>query len=535
MKQKLSLGPAFLLLLFLISGKPANAQKILQDWVKHLKAVPSGEQFSARAGVDAEGDAYWCANTQDSSSLTYEVHLIKYDSSGQQLWANHYVGAGGLTMTDFETLGNGDSYVYGIDYGAGTGSSQASFLLKHNADGELLWMLTFDPLADQIEYPDQFFISPVNGDVILTAYQSEPDYTLFVARYSPDGIPVWQTTVEGCEAGDIIMDEDDQIHLAATYHWGNENSDMYFAYLRFDDAGTLMSMHLQTGGGISHALETAGKGRTIGLDKDGSVYALAWVEVFPNNDSTWTHIMLKKFGSDGQQVWKKRLEAVKGGYPEETATLVTDAATGQAMVVGGWGMWKYDTDGTFAGGWYDRRREFFDACQFDQHYLFPLSSGNLVVDGDSGKLSLIDWSDDYEGLYVKGRASIEPLNNTAIAEPDAAHIALYVTWSFNDSVSLHRVVLRNDVATGAETIQGSAMFGIYPNPASDYTIIHPASPCSSPIQVTVFDQAGILMTNFTFDGTSPLTLQTGNWSPGLYQVQVTSEGARYREKLIILR
>lgn len=523
-----------LIALLITAPRYSFSQKILQDWTKHLKAVPDGSQFSARTGIDDKGDPYWCSNTQNDLTGKFEVHLVKYDSSGVLQWSNHYEGAGGLTMTDFQTLGDGASYVYGIDYGAGTGSSQAGFVQKHDAQGNLLWSFTFDPVFDQAEFPDQFYVSPVNGDLILTATVMAPQYSLVVARYTEDGQMVWQTSFPGYEAGDIIMDANDQIHLLTTYHWGSGENDIAFDYLKLDGAGNWLAEFKQTGGQSSHALVTAGKGRTIGLDELGNVYALAWVESFPNSDTTWTNIMIRKFDANGEQLWKKRLEVVQRGYPKETATLLTDAVTGESIILGGWGMWKYNAEGEFVNGWYDNRRNYIDACQFDQQNLFPLSSGQLVVDGDSGKVALIDWSDDFPDLYVKGRASIQPLNNTAIIEPDAAHKALYVTWSFADSVSLHRVVLRDDVATTVAEAQHEFGATLYPNPANDQTTVN-LNDAARISMLQVFDAKGALILQQDVSQQKQAVLDVKSWVPGYYSVVVTSDGNRYRDKLIVLR
>jgi hypothetical protein len=377
-----------------------------------------------------------------------------------------------MFMTDMKVLPDGTSYIWGNDLGSGTGATEACFLQKHDGDGNLLWTVTFDPDPAAAEYADQIAISPTTGDIILTAYESSPTYQLFLARYTAEGDYVWQTGVPNYETGDIVMDINDHIYLAGTNHWGTGETDIAFAYLLFDGSGNLLNFYKHTGGGYSHALETGGKGKTIALDKEGNAIALAWVETFPGSDTAWTNIMLNKFNADGSFAWKKRLELVKKGYPKDVATLLTDGLTGEAIVIGGWGMWKYNADGEYVDGWYDSRRNYFDACQYDQHMMFPLSSGSFVKDGDSGKISLMDWSDDYPEIYYKGRGSIQPLNKTAMIEPDAAHNALYVTWIFNDTASLHRVVLRNEVATSVtEIIDGENGLSVYPNPAFETTVI----------------------------------------------------------------
>ncbi|MFI5135745.1 MAG: hypothetical protein ACHQD9_07820, partial [Chitinophagales bacterium] len=288
MKKNLYLTTFFLLILFVPGMQNCYAQKILQSWIKNLKAVPPANQYSARAGVDANGNAYWVVNTQDSVTLGYSIHLIKYDTLGHLLWMNHYESTQGLSMTDFKTLPDGTTYTYGTDFGSGTGGSQDCWLQKNDIDGNLQWSVSFDPDASEAEYADQIYISPVNGDIIVTAYEMLPQYTLFLARYTADGNLVWETSVPGCETGDVIIDQNDDIHLLGTYHYGDLATDIVFAYLRFSGDGNMLGYYYQSGGGVSHALYTAGKGKTIGLDNEGNVYALCWVETMPGSDTAYT-------------------------------------------------------------------------------------------------------------------------------------------------------------------------------------------------------------------------------------------------------
>jgi len=536
MKKNLYVVSAFIFILFIPGMQNSFAQRILQNWDKHLKAVPPANQYSAMAGYNSDGDAYWLVNTQDSESLKYSIHLVKYDTLGHLKFMNHYEGIGGLSMTDFLTLADGTTYSYGVDFGGGTGGTRDCFLQKNDPDGNVLWSAAFDPDPDQQENADQIYVSPVNGDIIVTAYETQPQYKLFLARYTSDGYPVWETSVPDYECGDIIVDPNDNIHLLGTYHYGTGADAIEFAYLKFDGNGNMLNYYQHIGGGSSHALNTAGKGKTIGLDNDGNVYALCWVETMPGSDTAYTHIMLNKFNTDGSLVWKKRLEWVKKGYPNEVATLLTDGTSGESIVIGGWGLWKYDTDGTFMSGWYDSRRNYYDACQYDQQKMFTISSGIRTIDGDSGKLAQFDWSDDHPELYQKGRGNIQPLNSTAIIVPDMVHNALYVTWSFNDSVSLHRVVLRNGVATGVNEISAPANgFQVYPNPANETTTISFSDNLNSSFVMDIYSAAGIRVMHKEFSHLASTSVDVKQLTPGIYEVVVASDGKQYRNKLVVIR
>ena len=109
-------------------------------------------------------------------------------------------------MNDLKVLSDGTGYIWGNDFGSGTGSTESCFLQKHDADGNLLWTVNFDPDPNAIEYADQIAICQSNGDIILTAYESSPSYMMWLARYNSNGELIWQTNIADCEAGDIILD-----------------------------------------------------------------------------------------------------------------------------------------------------------------------------------------------------------------------------------------------------------------------------------------------------------------------------------------
>ena len=102
-----------------------------------------------------------------------------------------------------------------------------------------------------------------------------------------------------------------------------------------------------------------------------------------------TNTMVYKFDANGNEVWSKRLDREKDGFPPSYATLLTDFSTGSVAIVGGEGLWIYSTDGDSTGGWFDQARNFVDAMMYSPEKTFALSTG-VAADDDSGKITHFD-------------------------------------------------------------------------------------------------------------------------------------------------
>lgn len=510
-----------------------QAQAIRQDWKRKMPTVAPANQFSTRVGTDSYGNAYWAVNHEDSASGFRYIWIEKRDTFANLQFAVFYAGAGGATFTDLKTDLDGNTYLYGVNYGGGNAGTNTSFLNKYNVVGTIQWSVNFD-FDENVEVPDQIYISPVNGDIVVTASELDAQTKLLLGRFNSDGNLLWETGFFDYEPGDILVDDNDNIHLTTTYHVVPGLEGDAFTYLMLDGSGNILNSFSQAGGHYSYPLETAGKGRTVGIDEAGNFYCLGWVATFPGQATTWTNIMLYKFDVAGNETWSKRLDRVRKGYPLKTSILLTDYATGELSVVGGNGLWRYGTDGTFYGGWYDSHRAFFDAAMFDREKTFALCAGDPVDPDDSGKICHFDWSEVNAPYYAHGRADIQNLNPTAIIEQDSQHVAMYVTWSYNGKSELHRLVLRDTVSVGIDNSIGlDDEFSVFPNPASDFVTIVFNGDLSLHVTLQLLDVTGKTIMEKSLENERTIQLPVNNLSAGMYQVMITSGNNRYMKKIVV--
>ena len=176
--MKTKLLSTILLAIFSLS---ANAQSPNWQWAK--SAGGTSDDRGNSISMDAIGNIYVTGNFSDTTitfgsyTLTNAgVFVVKYDASGNALWAKDALGSG--TGTGISLDANGNSFVTGyffsptITFGGTTltnadttGGSADIFVVKYNGAGNVVWAKS----AGGIYYDNGIGISvDVNGNAYLT-------------------------------------------------------------------------------------------------------------------------------------------------------------------------------------------------------------------------------------------------------------------------------------------------------------------------------------------------------------------------------
>jgi arginine repressor len=124
------------------------------DWAKDIIAAPDGGYLV-------------CGSTQSYGQGSFDVFLMKIDEDGEQIWLKTFGG------TEFEY---GEKLVSGADGNIYISATSASFsedgkpdhfILKTDADGELIWSKTFG--SDGSDYSTGLVATPDSG-VVFTGW-----------------------------------------------------------------------------------------------------------------------------------------------------------------------------------------------------------------------------------------------------------------------------------------------------------------------------------------------------------------------------
>ncbi len=196
-----------------------------------------------------------------------DIFLAKFDPNGNHLWSDNFGDASSQYGLGVAVNGSGNVLLVGafysrVDLGGGglnSAGAQDIFIAKFNSDGSHIWSNSFGDADDQ--YPRSIAVDG-SGNVIIAGYfeytvdfgggtlTSAGAYDAFIAKFSPDGIFLWNDRFGDSSynqyAYDITTDASDNViasgHFSGSVDFGggaltsNGSDDIFVA--KFSSEGT---------------------------------------------------------------------------------------------------------------------------------------------------------------------------------------------------------------------------------------------------------------------------------------------------------
>jgi len=161
-----------------------------QLWVARYDGGGSEDEVYSMA-VDNSGNVYVTGQTGyrlPDSSWNCDYATVKYDSSGNQLWAARYNGPGNYWdgARSLAVDNSGNVYVTGLSTGSGTYFDYAT--IKYDSLGNQLWVTRYDGPGNHMDGARSIAVDNA-GNVYVTgesdASITNSDYATI--KYGPDG------------------------------------------------------------------------------------------------------------------------------------------------------------------------------------------------------------------------------------------------------------------------------------------------------------------------------------------------------------
>jgi hypothetical protein len=227
-----------------------------------------------------------------------DIFIVKYDASGNILWAKS-AGTSGYedNVYSISTDANGNIFAVGmfdghtITFGSTTLTNNGyrnTFIVKYDASGNILWAKSAGGIG--YDYGDGISTDGI-GNVFVTGHFESPtitfgtttlmnagDFDVFIAKYDPSGNVSWAESVGGhgldylnCStsdaSGNIVVTggfRSDTIHIGATTLTNATGStDIFIA--KYDSSGNVLWAKSAGGGSYDDA------GYSISIDVNGNV------------------------------------------------------------------------------------------------------------------------------------------------------------------------------------------------------------------------------------------------------------------------
>jgi uncharacterized delta-60 repeat protein len=366
-----------------------------QQWVQRYNGPGNsddGTNGTNAIAVDDSGNVYvagWSAGTENTDYV-----VIKYNSNGDQQWAQRYNGTGNGYDAPYGIAldSSGNVYVTGTSTGDGTGFDYTT--IKYDNDGQQQWVKSYNGTGNGYDAAQALAVD-ASGNVYITGVSTAQNGLgdCVTIKYDTNGNQQWAKTYDGPANGNdygnsVTFDSSGNVYVTGT-STGSETGQDYLT-IKYDSSG--QQLWAST---YSSPENNWDEGRSIGLDGSGNVYVTGVLEYSEGKASTddWGTI---KYDSSGAEQWVRTYNG-PASIADEAWSIAVDV-DGNSYVVGySHGLTsgsdltsiKYDTDGM------QQWLQAYDSPKHGTDSGFDItldSQGNVYVAGASGSGTAIDYA-----------------------------------------------------------------------------------------------------------------------------------------------
>ena len=288
----------------------------------------SDDTFGYGVAFDSSNNMYWTGTTMAETHEDYDVFLVKYDSSCNQVYWVGWGAQGNDIGRAVATDASDNVYVTGStsSYGSGQGFTTSDiFLLKYGPSGESQWSRTWGGL--QNDYGTGVTVDSA-GNVYVAgstnSYGGQSDFVLL--KYDPSGNLLFQKVWGGAQndfGTGVAVDAGGNAYLTGyTYSFGSTPGVASAILVKYDPSGN--PLFQETWGGSQN---TFGYGVTV--DGAGNAYVTGYTYGSHPASAVATTFLLKYDPSGNllsQQTW--------GGNKGDYAYAVAVDNVGNVFVTG---------------------------------------------------------------------------------------------------------------------------------------------------------------------------------------------------------
>ncbi len=213
----------------LYESYPASSTNSEGDQLWNITWGGSGGDYGQNVLVGSSGNVYVSGHTDSYGKGGNDTILVKYDSSGIQLWNVTWGGVDNDYGIDVVVNSSGNVYVTGYTQSFGAGNSDM-LLVKYDSSGTQLWNTTWGGV--DYDYGNDVMVD-FSGNIYITGQTNNSGaglWDIILVKYNSSGIQLWNTTWGGVadDSGyGVEVDSLDNVYVTGqTNNFGAGSSDL---------------------------------------------------------------------------------------------------------------------------------------------------------------------------------------------------------------------------------------------------------------------------------------------------------------------
>jgi len=264
--------------------------------------------------LDSRGNIIVCGSSYRAS---LDAATVKYRPNGDTAWARFYDWAGLEDLVTATACGQRDDIATTGD-GATSTTHIDCITVRYDSTGDQLWAAGYDGPKHGVDAPNDLAACK-NGDVVVTGfgdngYGTPLDY--LTIRYDSLGETLWTRRYDGPahdwdEASAVAVDSDGSVYVTGYSYNASTKGD--YTTIKYDSAGSVV--WLRTYDGLSHNNDQA---YGLALGDDGCVY----VTGRSRGNGTQYDCATIRYGASGETLWTARYDGPFHGNDEATCMAI---------------------------------------------------------------------------------------------------------------------------------------------------------------------------------------------------------------------
>jgi arginine repressor len=279
------------------------------------KTIGGSSDDAAYSIIQSSDGGYVLAGwTLSFGAGSYDIYVVKLDSSGNVLWTKTIGGSSDDRAYSIIQSSDGGYVLAGYTWSFGAGSYDI-YVVKLDSSGNVLWTKTIGG-SSAAEVANSIIQSSDGGYVVAGYTESSlASVDIYVVKLDSSGNVLWTKTIGGSDhdfAYSIIQSSDGGYVVAGSY------GDIYV--VKLDSSGNVI--WTKTIGGSS-----SDGAYSIIQSSDGGYVVAGYTESF---GAAYGDIYVVKLDSSGNVIWTKTI----GGSDTDTANSIIQSSDGGYVVAG---------------------------------------------------------------------------------------------------------------------------------------------------------------------------------------------------------
>ena len=267
-------------------------------WTRTYDSLAHREDTGMAVSVDIMGNVI-VTGYEDRADLSqgFNLWLREYDTNGNTVWTqtydcqSHLSNMGRGVATDAQ----GNVYVTGWENRSDLGQDRNVFLSKYDANGNLLWLQSYDSPAHSFDGGYGVAVDAA-GNAYVVGWENRDDLNqyrnILLQKYDTNGNVIWTQTYDSPGHGNdegfgVTVDDAGNVYVAG-YEDRSDLNQGYNIWLRkYDSSGGII--WTQTYDSPAYCLDN---GWSVVVDNTGNVYVTGY-EYRDDLDQNYNVILLK--------------------------------------------------------------------------------------------------------------------------------------------------------------------------------------------------------------------------------------------------